>query len=492
MKLERLIKDLAYRHIEGIADCEIKGISCDSRNIRPGYLFVAIRGLCQDGHSFINQAIAKGAKAVILEENLPLKKEVAKILVRDSRAALASVCAVFFGEPAKSLKTIGITGTNGKTSVSYLIEKILTCAGHISGVVGTINYRIGSKVYSGVNTTPQADLLQSFLQEIVLAKSKYAIIEVSSHALAQHRVEAIDFSTAVFTNLSPEHLDYHSNLDNYFSCKSSLFKGLSAGACAVINIDEPYGKKLLKMVKSRVLTYGIECPAQIQAKNLRLKIDKLKFTAVTPGGKIEIESPLIGRHNVYNILAAIGAAFVEDIDFSHIASGIKSCACVSGRLERVNCGEDFLIFVDYAHTEDALKKVLQTLRSLSKRKIILVFGCGGDRDKTKRPRMGKVAARLADFVILTSDNPRSENPREIISDIMRGISKRKTNYQVILDRAGAIGRALSIARKRDIVLIAGKGHERSQIFADKVIPFNDCEAVKQVLQTNERTNKLFL
>lgn len=493
MKIKELIKDLDYQRIEDIDDCEIKGISCNSQSVAPGHLFVAIKGERFDGHSFIEQAIDKGAKAVILEEDLAFKpacpagrraggKGVTKILVRDSRTALACVCASFFGHPAKRLKVVGITGTNGKTSVSYLIEKIFTSAGHPNGVIGTINYRLGNKIYSALNTTPQADILQSFLQEIVLARFKYAIIEVSSHALAQHRVDYIDFSSAIFTNLSREHLDYHGNLDNYFSCKSTLFERLNPHSWSIINTDDAYGRKLAKLVKSRVLTFGIERPAQIRARDLNLNIRTSRFTATTPRGNIELESSLIGRHNVYNILAAVAVAFIEEIDSSHIVSGIKRCACVCGRMERVECGGDFPVFVDYAHTDDALAKVLRGLRQLSKDRIILVFGCGGDRDKAKRPRMGRVASELSDFVIITSDNPRSEDPGLIIFDIVKGIDRRKTNYEIVLDRFKAIHKAISMAGERDIVVIAGKGHESSQIFADRAIPFNDYEVVKKILQ----------
>jgi len=482
MKLKELIKDLSYQRAEGINDCEIKGISCDSNSIAPGYLFAAIKGERADGHDFIDQAVVKGARAVIAQQDFSSKPSLAKVLVRDSKAALACICSAFFGHPAKSLQTIGITGTNGKTTVSYLIESILACAGHASAVTGTINYRIGNKVYAAVNTTPQADILQSFLQETVLAKSKYAIIEVSSHALIQHRVDCIEFAQAIFTNLSPEHLDYHGNLDNYFSCKSILFERLRASGVAVINLDDPYGRKLAKLVGSRVLSFAIDEPAQIRVRNLKLDISGSRFTAVTPRGSIEIESPLIGRHNVYNILAAIGAALVEKIDFSHIASGIKNFSAVPGRLERIDCGQDFLIFIDYAHTDDALSKVLQGLRQLGKNKIILVFGCGGDRDKSKRPRMGKVADELSDFIIITSDNPRSESPQQIASDIIEGIDKNKNNYKVTLDRFQAIREAFSCAQSKDIVLIAGKGHETTQVFADKVTHFSDREAIGEILR----------
>jgi len=484
MRLKSLIKELEYKRLENVTDCEIKGISCNSENIRPGYLFVAIAGCRHDGHSFVKEAIARGAVALILEKNLPLKEKPAKILVSDSQTALAAVCARFFGHPAGKLKVIGVTGTNGKTTVSYLIEKILNCAGYPSGIIGTVSYRVGRNERPAVNTTPQADLLQSLLQEIVLSKSKYAIIEVSSHALTQRRVEGVSFSSALFTNLTPEHLDYHKSLSRYFSCKASLFEGLSASSLAIVNTDDPYGRKLVKRINSRLLTFGIASPAQIQAKDIALTLKQSRFKAVTPKGTIEITSPLIGRHNVYNILAAISAAFAENIDFAHIASGVGELNAVCGRLERVDCGQAFELFIDYAHTEDALEKILQALRQVSKNRIILVFGCGGDRDKAKRPAMGKVATELSDVAIITSDNPRSEEPERIISDILKGVDKKKDNYQVVLDRFEAIGRAVSLAGAADTVVIAGKGHETVQIFADRTIHFNDREAVEKVLDVH--------
>lgn len=482
MKLKDLIKNLSYDRIENISDCEIKGITCDSRKIGPGYLFVAINGGQLDGHHFINQALGRGAVAVIAQEDRPVKKTAAKILVQDSRNALAYISATFFDHPANKLKVIGITGTNGKTSVSYLIRNILASAEESSGLIGTINYSIGDNTYPAPSTSPGADILQSFLQEIVLAQSKYAIIEVSSHALVQHRVDYIDFTQAIFTNLSPEHLDYHKSLKRYFSAKASLFERLNASDTAIVNLDDRYGRGLTKKIKSKLLTFGIEQTAQIQAKNIKLDINKSCFTIVTSRGEIEIESSLIGKHNVYNILAAVASAFVENIDFSDIASGVKSLRTVPGRLERIDCGQDFLLFIDYAHTDDALKKVLQTLCKRAKHRIIVVFGCGGDRDKAKRARMGKVATDLAGLTIITSDNPRSEDPQEIIADIIKGIAKKKNNYRVVLDRFQAIEQALAEASRQDIVLLAGKGHESAQIFAKKKVHFNDREAVEKILK----------
>ncbi len=487
MRLQELISNLDYRRVDKSLDCEIKGISCNSACIRPGYLFVAIKGSRLNGHSFVKQAIDKGAKAIILQEDLALHNEVTKILVPDSQTALAYACASFFGHPTKSLKVIGITGTNGKTTVSYLIEKILASAKVPCGVIGTVNYRSARRKLPALNTTPQADTLQRLMRQLLLDKSRYAIMEVSSHALRQRRVEAIDFCSAIFTNLSKEHLDYHRSLTNYFSSKARLFERLTPGAWAIINADEDYGRKLIKITKAKVLTYGIEQAARIQARDLSLNLKRSRFRVLTPKGEMEILSPLIGRHNVYNILAAISAAFIEEIKFSDIVSGIKGLGAVPGRLERIDCGQQFSVFVDYAHTVDGLEKILWALKPNANNKIILVFGCGGDRDKTKRPLMGRLATKLSDFVIITSDNPRSERPQRIIADILQGISRKANNYKVILDRFQAIQEALSMARKGNIVVIAGKGHECSQLFANKTIPFNDSEAVRKILLTNKRT-----
>jgi len=482
MKLKKLLSQLKYVRLENANDSEIKGISCDSNTVGPGYLFVAIKGRSHDGHDFIKDAIEKGAKAVVTQKDLSIDSQVTKILVKDSQVALASCASSFFSNPQEKLKLIGITGTNGKTTVSYLIEKILASSGLNSGVVGTVNYRVANKYYPAPNTTPQSDTLQAFLQEIVLNQAKYAIIEVSSHALDQRRVQGLDFSYAVFTNLSPEHLDYHGNLEDYFSCKSSLFKGLSPGALAVINADDVYGKKLIGLTKSDVLTFGIDSPAEIQAKNLKLNAKESHFTVVAPEGELDIKSPLIGRHNVYNMLAAIAVAVAEKIDHTSISASLAEFNVVPGRLECVDCGQDFLVFVDYAHTEDALENALTALRKVSeKSRIIVVFGCGGDRDKLKRPVMGRVATEGADLAIISSDNPRSEEPEKIISDITGGIDKQKDNYQVIPDRAKAISKALSFAKRGDIVLIAGKGHEATQIFAKETIHFNDREQIEKIL-----------
>lgn len=482
MKLKQLIDKLEYRRLENMADCQIEGVCCNSNSAHPGYLFVAIEGHHFDGHNFISQALKKGASAVIVEKDVALDEKVPKIIVADSQTALACMSALFFDYPDKKLKIIGITGTNGKTTVSYLIEQILSS--EVSGVIGTINYRIGQKQYPAPNTTPQADTLWAFLQEVVLAQGKYAIIEVSSHALVQRRIEGLKFAYAIFTNLSPEHLDYHENLDAYFSSKAELFKQLDYGGTVIINADDYYGQKLIALAESKVVSFGIDNQAQIQAKNIRLSIEHSFFKITTPCGELDIKTPFIGKHNVYNILAAVSLAISEKISFKQISGSLNSFKGVPGRLESVKCDQDFSVFIDYAHTEDALEKVLRTLRQIRAGRIIVVFGCGGDRDKAKRPAMGRVAAELADLVIVTSDNPRGENLEKIISDITQGIDKQKDNYQVIPDRSEAIKRALSLAKAGDTILIAGKGHESTQIFAKETIHFNDREEVETILTRN--------
>ncbi|MBN3039278.1 MAG: UDP-N-acetylmuramoyl-L-alanyl-D-glutamate--2,6-diaminopimelate ligase [Candidatus Omnitrophica bacterium] len=481
MKAEELLEGLKLKTVENSYAGKIKGISVDSRRVRPGYLFVAIKGEKLDGHDFVRQAIENGAKAVIMQKNIALKKRTMKIWVDDTQSALAHVCASFFGHPQQKLKVVGITGTNGKTTVSYLIEKILACAGRRSGIIGTVNYRMGDKEYQAINTTPQADVLYPLLQEIVRSKSKYAIMEVSSHALAQGRIRGIDFSHAIFTNLSREHLDYHRDIYNYFSCKSSLFERLSGDAWSIINTDDPYGRRLIGKTKARVLCFGTQSPAQIRAEKVKLNLKGSQFRASTPKGNFNISTPLVGSHNVYNILAAISFAFTENIDRRQIVSALESFEGVPGRLERVDCGEDFFVFVDYAHTDAALEVVLRSIRKVCKKNIILVFGCGGNRDKTKRPRMGRLACKFADSVIITSDNPRQEDPQSIVRDIKKGISKKARNYEVIIDRYDAIVQALNLAGKQDVVIIAGKGHESQQIFAQRTIFFNDRKAVEEII-----------
>lgn len=463
------------------ASLDVESISCDSRDIQKNSLFVAVKGPISDGADFITQAIAKGAKVIAKEKGRSdaddfANKDVCVLIVKDSKKFLRDILRRFYGDPSQIVRTIGITGTNGKTTISYLFESILRRAGKKCTVIGTVNYRLGDKIIPSKNTTPGIVDNQRYLSQMVREGTDYCVMEVSSHALDQGRVDAIDFKVGVFTNLTGDHLDYHKTMEEYFTAKALLFSRLSKSSCAVINIDDEYGLRLLPITRADITTYALNHKADVTAENIVLNFSQTAFTLKTPQGKISIQTKLIGRHNIYNILAAAAGCLAEGLSLETIRDGIENLAVVPGRLEQVVCGQDFNVFVDYAHTEDALKNVLTNLRVVSQARIIVVFGCGGDRDKTKRPKMGRVAGQLADWCILTSDNPRSEDPQSILKQVISGFEK--TNYEVIADRETAIKKALLSAKKGDIVLIAGKGHETYQIFKDKTIDFDDREVVR--------------
>jgi len=486
MYLKDLVKALGISpyQIQPEDNFLISGITSNSKAVKRGFVFVAIKGTHQNGESFIEEAVSRGAKAIIVHSSWFMVHGMGNrviIKVKDTRRALANLAAKFYNQPSKDIKVIGVTGTNGKTTITYLVEHILSEAGFNPAVMGTVNYRFGGKVLPSYNTTPGPVELQSLLAQMRDNKVDYLIMEVSSHALSQSRTEGIKFNSAIFTNLTQDHLDYHKNFQDYFSCKAKLFKELDPRSLAITNIDDPYGKKLLKLTKAKKITYGIKARADFKAEDIEFGFAHTNFKLVAPNKVLHIKSRLIGIHNVYNILA--GAAFVSSrkIDFQVIEEALNNFRYVPGRLERVNSSNGFSVFVDYAHTEDALKNVICALRQIGPRRIIVVFGCGGDRDKTKRPKMGRVVSSLADFSIITSDNPRSENPLSIIKDIRRGITKN--NYSVIADRAEAIKKSLKIARKGDMVLIAGKGHENYQVFKDKTVVFDDKEVAKRCLKS---------
>ncbi|HQP10851.1 MAG TPA: UDP-N-acetylmuramoyl-L-alanyl-D-glutamate--2,6-diaminopimelate ligase, partial [Candidatus Omnitrophota bacterium] len=364
-------------------------------------------------------------------------------------------------------------------TITYLLEAILGQAKKECGVIGTVNYRLADTVVPAGQTTPGFLDNQHFLTSLAWQHVPYCVMEVSSHALTQDRVHGIDFKGAIFTNLTSDHLDYHETRENYFQAKSLLFRNLGPGSTAVINIDDPYGQRLLSMTQAKVVTYGIERTADVMAKKIRMDMSGSRFALIALEGKVEIKTRLVGMYNIYNILAAISMCLAEGVSLKDIRKGIDRLGAVPGRLERVDCGQKFSVFIDYAHTQDALKNVLETVRKISKAKIILVFGCGGNRDKTKRPLMGEVAGRLADFAFVTSDNPRNEDPQSIIDQILPGF--QRDNYKVIVNREEAIGQALKMAKSGDAVLIAGKGHEMYQIFANGPVYFNEREIVKKFL-----------
>ncbi len=480
MRLSDLLRSVEYKSDSIFSgETEISGITCDSKAVKEGSLFVAVPGTKTDGHNFVKEAIGRGALAVVIEREIPLANGVARISVKDTRIALAGIANEFYGRPSERLRCVGVTGTNGKTTISYLIDNIVSAAGHKAAVIGTINYRIGQRVIPATNTTPGAADLYYFMGEMVKNSSEYLVMEVSSHALDQRRVEGINFKAAVFTNLTGDHLDYHKTLEDYFSAKAKLFEALASTSYGIINTDDEWGKKLLSRSKGQVMTYAVKCKADFSASDINLSLDGTRFIITAPDQKFRISSRLIGLHNVYNITASVATGVALGFSPQAIKTGVERVRAVPGRLEPIDCGQLFKVFVDYAHTDDALYNVLSALRQLISGRIIVVFGCGGDRDKTKRPRMGRVASELADLVIVTSDNPRSEDPGTIADQIVSGIQNK--NYAVILDRAKAIKEALAKAKEGDCVLIAGKGHEPYQVLKDTTIAFDDREVARKIL-----------
>ncbi len=476
MRLKDLLSGIYTEPIEErFASYEISSLSCDSRTTEPNSLFVALTGAQFNGNDYIKDAVAKGAKVIVRPKtDAPapaLSADVCILQVGDPKRFLEDLALRFYGYPSQKVRVFGITGTNGKTTITYFLESIAHHFGEKCAVIGTINYRIGNQVVPSKNTTPGFLDNQKYLARLAAEGVDYLFMEVSSHALVQRRVDLIDFRVAVFTNLTGDHLDYHKTMDEYFRAKSLLFKNISKNAVAVVNVDDPYGQKLVGLTEARVFTYGLTLPAQVKAKDIKFGFGGSTMTVQTPAGDFQLKTRMIGIHNVYNILAAVGAALADGMPVETIKAGLEDVTLIPGRLEAVDCGQDFFIFIDYAHTEDGLKNVLQALRSTGNARIITVFGCGGDRDRTKRPQMGKVAGELSDHSIVTTDNPRSEDPQAIMSEITAGFSRK--NFETVVDRTQAIHKALAMARKGEVVLIAGKGHETYQIFKDRTIDYDE-------------------
>jgi UDP-N-acetylmuramoyl-L-alanyl-D-glutamate--2,6-diaminopimelate ligase len=487
MQLKELIPALQPLTVEGPLDREIAGIAYDSRRVTPGMVFVAISGQNTDGHDYINSAIDRGAAAIVCERNGFVPQRAAKIKVADSREALARAAAAYYGHPGARLKVIGVTGTNGKTTVSFMVKQILEAAGIRSGLMGTVRYEVGERMIPAARTTPESLEIQQMMAQMLRAGCSACVMEVSSHALDQKRVLGVEFDAGIFTNLTRDHLDYHGTMENYFAAKKKLFTSLGVGAkpgAAVINVDDPYGRQLAKESALEVtLTYGVSESAKVRATQIKLGRDGSRFSVETGGGGFPCQLPLIGRHNVYNALAAIGAGLALRIELPVIQRALAALKPVPGRLEAVVCGQPFGVFVDYAHTDDALRNVLQTLRELGKGRLLLAFGCGGSRDTGKRAKMGRVAAELSDFTWITSDNPRKEDPARIAAQIEEGFrTVRKGGYQIELDRRRAIEGVIASARPGDLVLIAGKGHETYQEFEDTVVPFDDRVYAQETLE----------
>ena len=485
-------------HIDGGSEqIEITGIEHDSRKVRPGTLFVAIPGVHVDGAKFIPQAVQQGALAVLAAEGhaFAAPAGVAVLRVPELNAALDAIVPYFHDYPARALRVIGITGTNGKTTTSYLTRAILRHAGYKVGLIGTIQIMIEDEVLPIHNTTPDVVELQNTLARMRDAGMDYVVMEVSSHALDQNRVAGIEFDTAVFTNLTQDHLDYHKTLENYMRAKARLFDhvseaGVKQGKTAVVNIDDKAGAFMLEHAKCDHLTYAIDAPqATLRAEDIDVRADGARFTLVHPPlGRMELSLHITGIFNVYNVMSAVGAALAEHIAPADIRAALSAFTAVPGRFELVKAGQDFTVIVDYAHTPDGVENVLRTARKIAKRHIIAVFGCGGDRDRTKRPIMGRLAGELADVVIATSDNPRSEDPEAILREVEAGVEETigAKHHEKITDRREAIFRAVELAQPDDIVVILGKGHEDYQILKDKTIHFDDKEQARAAIAAKLR------
>ena len=462
-------------------------VTHDSRRVVSGGIFVAIEGARSDGNIYVGEATKRGAIAVISEKPTPSGFSEVWMQVKDARAALAQAAALVHGIPSRQLKLVGITGTNGKTTTAHLVESIFRAAGEVPAMMGTISYRIGDEEVTAEHTTPEASEIQDFLRRAVEAGARYAVMEVSSHAIDLRRVEGLEFAVAAFTNLTQDHLDYHRTMEEYFAVKRRLFDGGigTVPARTVINLDDPRGAELKAIGGGSVITYALEAAADVTTDSHAFGLDGLCFKAHTPQGEIEIDSPLVGRPHAYNILCAVGIGLALGLQSNVIARGIAECRRVAGRFERANTAEDDItVVVDYAHTPDALVNVLRTVRDAvgsGQARVITVMGCGGDRDKTKRPVMGEAAARLSDRVIATSDNPRSEDPAAILADIEPGLKKFATPYEMLIDRREAIFRAIAQAAPGDVVVIAGKGHEDYQVLASGKIHFDDREVAREAL-----------
>ncbi|MCX5666280.1 MAG: UDP-N-acetylmuramoyl-L-alanyl-D-glutamate--2,6-diaminopimelate ligase [Candidatus Omnitrophica bacterium] len=483
LKLKEILIGVRYKTDSDISDLTVNRITNDSRRVAKGDLFIALRGYNIDGYEFIKIAIKKGARVIVSERDFKSPKDVIKVLVKDTRAASPLIAANFYGNPSKKMSIAGVTGTNGKTTITYIIENILKEAGKTSGVIGTINYRIGRRQFPSNNTTPGPLELQALFDRMRKHGVKYVVMEVSSHSLDQGRANGVLFDVGIFTNITKEHLDYHKTIKRYFSAKVKLFDKLKPGGVAVLNNDDPMVSGLKSRIKEKVLTYGLRHKSDVMACGIKLSVDSTFFTVKTPKGSIDLSTRLIGRHNVSNILASVAAAMALKIPLSIIKKGIELFSAVPGRLELVDEGQQFKVFVDYAHTEDALYNVLSLLREVvPDRNIITVFGCGGNRDSRKRPLMGNVACKFSDSVVVTSDNPRFEDPGAIISQIESGIRGAFSNYDVVEDRREAIDKALRMASKGDVVVIAGKGHEKYQIIKEDSMPFDDCVVARSVLK----------
>ena len=479
MRVSEIIKSLPFAVKHNGSDPDIKNVTLNSRQVRPGYLFAAILGSVADGRDYINDALKRGAVAVVSEQ--PASGCDCQLIVADAHLAFARIAAVLNDNPSHKLNVVGITGTNGKTTAAYMMRDVLRFSGNEVGLISTIAYEIGGRTIAASRTTPDAATVQDLLRQMVSIKCKSAVMEVSSHSLMQQRTAGVDFDVALFTNLTHEHLDYHKTMNAYYEAKARLFRSLKASATAVINVDDEWGVRLMgESLPCKKLSYSV-IGGDVVAEDVVVDRCGCRFVAKTPWGSQSCSLQLLGRHNVANALACIAASGVLGIDMAVVSEGLQQIKNVRGRLEPLICGQRFGVYVDYAHTGDALDHALATVREITDGRLIVVFGCGGDRDKGKRPIMGRLASTMADVVVVTSDNPRSENPAAIIEEIINGVDNQQAKVEVVEDRRDAIICAIKMAENGDSVLIAGKGHEAYQESQGRMTPFDDRRVARECL-----------
>jgi len=488
MHLRALLTDLDAPSVVGDPGVEIRGLAYDSRESGPGFLFAALRGAVHDGHAFIGEAVTRGASAILVDREVAAPAGVVVVRVSDTRRAIAQISAAYFGHPSRRLSVIGVTGTNGKGATTYLIEAILRAAGRPCGIIGTMGIVIDGGVLPSARTTPEAPDLHRALAEMVSAGQQYAAVEVASHALALERVAGCRFKVGVFTNLTRDHLDFHGSMEAYRAAKARLFAMLPGDGWAVLNADDPASRIMRAVSPAPVVTYGVREPADVRGRDLKLHLRGSTFTADTPGGSVPVELRLAGAFNVANALAAMAVGITQELPLAAMAEALAAMPGIPGRFESIEEGQPFAVVVDYAHTPDGLENVLRSAREVTGGRLIVVFGCGGDRDRPKRPVMGNIAASWADHVVVTSDNPRTEDPGSIIDEIRPGVeataTRRGVRVQIEPDRRRAIAAAVAEARPGDLVLIAGKGHETYQEIAGVRHPFDDREVVREVLSAS--------
>lgn len=490
-RVEDIVKVISPIRVEGPQTAEVCHITADSRTVQEGSLFICLVGATVDGHSFVEKAVQDGAVAVVVSKPVTVADHVAVIYVEDTRQALQAAVPFFYDYPASKMRMIGVTGTNGKTTTTHIIAHLLRSQGYTVGVIGTVHILIDDQSYPIHNTTPDVADLQQILQQMVDAGVTHCIMEVSSHALALGRTAGVEYDTAVFTNLTQDHLDFHKTFDNYLAAKAKLFKQVSAsyqvkeGKGAVINVDDAYGQSIVDVTTSPMITYSTEGKGSMNASDLTVTAKSSQFTLNYDGKSYPISTKIAGMFNVYNTLAAVGATLYEGLSMEEIVKGLATFTAVPGRFELIEEGQDFAVVVDYAHTPDGLENILQTAKKIVENRILVVFGCGGDRDATKRPIMGRIAAQFGDRVFVTSDNPRTEDPVQIVKDVEVGVREGlhdDVTYEVIVDRREAIHKAIAEATTGDVVIIAGKGHEDYQILKDETIHFDDREVAREALK----------